>query len=191
MGEEKKIVELEQEIGRLKKQVFYDELTQVLNRRGFEKEAKLVFENISFHREKRERRADYHDLSIIFLDIDDFKKVNDIFGHQIGDEVLQEVAKVLLRTVRSNDIVARWGGEEFVVGLVGADLKVADKIAERIRVDIQNMEVAFTGNVKVPTTVSIGVVGFSNDNNLDDLIERADQAMYKGKQAGKNRVVRL
>ncbi|MDP2647860.1 MAG: GGDEF domain-containing protein [Candidatus Yanofskybacteria bacterium] len=189
MDSEIRIRELETEIDRLKKQVFYDELTQVMNRRGFEKEANPIFKNISFHQKEHERRADFHDLAIIFLDIDDFKKVNDIFGHQTGDIVLQEVAKVLVKIVRSNDIVGRWGGEELVVGLVGASLDVAGKIAERIREDIEKMEVMYS-NVKVPVTASIGVAGYSNEENLNELIDKADRAMYAAKQQGKNRVVR-
>ncbi|HYU64704.1 MAG TPA: GGDEF domain-containing protein [Candidatus Paceibacterota bacterium] len=191
MKQEKKIADLEMEIERLKKEVYYDELTQIFNRRGFQKEAEPIFKTISYTREEKKRSADSHDFTIMFIDIDDFKKINDVFGHQVGDEVLQKVAKVLTKIMRLNDIVARWGGEEFIIGLVRVGLATADRIAERIREDIKKMDIVFTGNVKVPVTASIGVVGYSHEKTLADLIDRADKAMYQAKQEGKNRVIRL
>ena len=187
---EKKIAELEQEIERLKHQVFYDELTGLLNRRGFEKETSGIFNIISFHKDNKERRAGYKDLSILFIDLDNFKQVNDIFGHQMGDEVLKKTGTVLHHSVRGNDLVGRWGGEEMVVGLVGASIDVAKRIAEEIRAAIEKMGVKLS-ETNVPTTASIGVAHYTGEQSLLDLIEKADRAMYEAKQAGKNRVVVL
>ncbi|MBX4211406.1 MAG: GGDEF domain-containing protein [Candidatus Yanofskybacteria bacterium] len=187
---EKKIEELEAEIERLKREVFYDGLTSLLNRRGFEKETSGIFEIISFHKDNKERRAGFKDLSILFIDLDNFKQVNDIFGHQMGDEVLKKTAQVLKRSVRTNDLVGRWGGEEMVVGLVGASINVAKRIAEEIRVAIEKMKIKLS-ETPIPTTASIGVAHYTEEKTLLELIEKADRAMYEAKQAGKNRVVVL
>jgi diguanylate cyclase len=187
--EEDEIQKLKDEIQRLRKLVFYDDLTGVLNRRGFEEETGRIFHMMYYKRNERERRATFAiPFSIIFLDIDDFKKLNDTYGHAFGDIALKEVAAAVRRTVRDHDILGRLGGEEFVVALSGANREVAQSVAERIRQNIENIPLAHDG-VPVTVTASIGVAARKEHGHFHDLVEEADQAMYQAKQTGKNKVV--
>ena len=185
----KDIAKLEAELERLKKLVYFDELTDVLNRRGFNEEASKAFRAVSFGRKTIERRIGFRiPFSLLFLDLDDFKKINDKYGHEAGDKVLTTVAKLIKNSLRSNDIVTRWGGEEFVAALVGCDSEAAVKVAEKLRVDIEEKEIDYKGN-KICLTSSIGVISLGNEKNLVELVDRADQAMYEAKKKGKNSVV--
>ena len=123
-------------------------------------------------------------LSLLMLDIDHFKTVNDSFGHQAGDHVLIEVASRLRRCLRGNDMVARWGGEEFVVLLRDCALPDALTLAEGIRAEIA--EVPFGAHGRL--TVSIGVAEIRDDDDLASWLGRADQALYRAKRAGRNAV---
>jgi diguanylate cyclase (GGDEF)-like protein len=123
-------------------------------------------------------------LSLLMLDIDHFKTVNDSFGHQAGDHVLIEVASRLRRSLRGNDMVARWGGEEFVVLLRDCALPDALTLAEGIRAEIA--EVPFGAHGRL--TVSIGVAEIRDDDDLASWLERADQGLYRAKRAGRNGV---
>jgi diguanylate cyclase (GGDEF)-like protein len=116
--------------------------------------------------------------------------INDRFGHKIGDLVLQKVAKVLKERLRDSDIIGRWGGEEFVIALIGCDLKSAQKVAEELRQKIEKIVLKYRKE-RTNITASLGVVSYSNEKTLFDLINKADQAMYKAKKQGKNRVVIL
>ncbi len=129
-------------------------------------------------------------LSMIICDIDNFKSVNDTYGHQQGDIILKESAKIIKKLVRNEDIAARYGGEEFAVILPSAPLSAAVEIATRIRRTIEMCE--FEGQPKpLHVTISVGVAEFlpSVDRNKTSFIERADTALYKAKRTGKNRVV--
>ncbi len=130
-------------------------------------------------------------LSIILLDIDHFKAFNDKFGHQFGDQVLQLIAKHLVDGLRGGDVAARFGGEELVGVLPGADVTLAKTIAERIRQAIANHKVTrrATGEVLTGVTVSIGVAQFVPGETLARLIARCDRALYAAKHAGRNRTV--
>lgn len=143
-----------------------DPLTKLLNRNGF-------FEQI------KEKTNGYFRGSIIFADIDNFKQVNDIFGHAKGDIVIQGVGKVMCEQIRSTDLVSRFGGEEFVIW-IDAHQEVAYEIAEKVRIAI--MEQAFD---ELKITISVGVSQMI-DYNLETAIRRADEAMYEAKRAGKN-----
>lgn len=169
--------------------MFYDELTGVLNRRGFLEEAERVFHTFYFRRNDDERRI-VHDVpfSVIFIDIDNFKNLNDTFGHAVGDKVLKSVAKVILRTVREHDIVGRMGGEEFVTALSGAETAVAHRVAERIRQRIEDLRVVGIPK-KLRVTASLGITTRKDEADIRELIDDADQAMYRAKRSGKNRVV--
>ena len=127
-------------------------------------------------------------LSCIMIDIDNFKMVNDSYGHTKGDDVLREVAQALKRTIRKSDLVARYGGEEFAILLPHTDLERAMKGAERVRKVIENLD--FTNVSKdFRVTVSAGVATFPEkglDNSLD-IIALADKALYEAKKRGKNR----
>ena len=123
-------------------------------------------------------------LSLLILDIDDFKKVNDTYGHLTGDLVLQALGALLLKTLRRNDIVARFGGEEFVVLIPHEFINSAMNIAEKVRRKIQGMR-----KVDIPPiTVSIGCATYQAGETTEHFLDRADQALYEAKHSGKNTV---
>ena len=170
------------ELKRLQKLVFYDELTGILNRRGFNEEAAKAFRAVSFRRAELERRIGFGvPFAVLFIDLDDFKKLNDVSGHKAGDLALKKVAGVLRDDLRSSDIYARWGGEEFVVALVGVGFDAARAVAEKLRRDI----------ARVGLSASIGVGVYVRQRSLAELVADADKAMYQAKKTGKNRVVVL
>ena len=153
----------------------FDSLTGIYNRRKIEDV--LMFE---LERAKRYGKP----LSILFIDIDNFKDINDTYGHRKGDQVLRRVASLIRQELRSTDYVGRFGGEEFLVILPETRPEEAVKVAERIR---RVIERADFGGVKV--TVSVGVTGYAEGESCSEIIERVDRAMYKAKMNGKNRVV--
>lgn len=124
----------------------------------------------------------HNDLSILVIDLDHFKEVNDTYGHNIGDEVLKQVSNLLLKELRNVDILCRWGGEEFVVLLPAADCDNAWLIAEKIRSAIE----AFSLEGIPGITASIGVSQIKEGDDLHEVIERADKALYSAKMAGRN-----
>jgi diguanylate cyclase (GGDEF)-like protein len=129
-------------------------------------------------------------LSLIMLDLDHFKKINDTFGHPAGDEVLIKAANVVQRTIRKEDIFARYGGEEFVVLCRGVDVSNAGVLAERLRERIAAMLVEHAGH-RIAVTVSLGVAGFPEPGaeTPPKLVAAADEALYEAKRCGRNRVV--
>ncbi|WP_455756946.1 GGDEF domain-containing protein [Sulfurimonas sp.] len=124
-------------------------------------------------------------LSIIFLDIDHFKVVNDTYGHDVGDYILIELAKILKSTIRTGDFVARWGGEEFVVTLQSTDSKTASILAEKIRKNVENYTFAKGGE----QTVSLGVTQYNQNDTQESFTKRVDDALYEAKKTGRNKVV--
>lgn len=154
----------------------HDQLTGLWNRRAFD------------HRlEEAVARIDRHEgrFSLLLIDLDHFKGVNDHYGHVVGDEVLKRFADVLHERLRQNDVDARWGGEEFAVLADGASLDNAFALAEHIRQAIED-----TPFEKPPqVTVSIGVAEFQTGDSADSLLARADDALYEAKRTGRNRVV--
>lgn len=128
-------------------------------------------------------------LSLIVLDIDHFKDVNDTFGHDAGDYVLKEMAKIIQHhTIRSEDFFARYGGEEFIVILMNSPVEKAIEVAERIRKVIEKHDFAFEGQ-KISVTISAGIATNGRDTeSWDDLFKKADQACYKSKHDGRNRI---
>lgn len=179
------------EIKRLNFLAYYDELTKVYNRRGFLENSNKIFKAVVYKRRELEKRIGYKiPLSIIFIDVDNFKKINDKYGHNIGDKVLMKVAKTLKSRLRDYDIIGRLGGEEFVIALIGCDLNSAQKIAEDLRQKIEKIKIKTKKGI-FNITASFGVVTYDNEKNLQELINKADKAMYKAKKEGKNRVVIL
>jgi diguanylate cyclase (GGDEF)-like protein len=127
-------------------------------------------------------------LSLLFIDIDDFKMINDRHGHMVGDSVLKNVARHILSSIRDNDLAFRYGGEEFAVILPSTDHAVAYQVAERVREDIAS-SVFEKGTLNIIVTVSIGISVYPEDaDSIRDLISTADKALYKAKQSGKNKV---
>ncbi len=156
-----------------------DQLTGVANRRALYEAAE-----IEFSRHARKPRA----ISLLLLDIDHFKQVNDTCGHPFGDQVIRNLATVLLKSVRTIDIVARIGGEEFVVLLPSTDMTMAVRIAERIRSNVAEERMNF-GQHAIDYRVSIGVASVTGDiNGIDDLLTVADSALYDAKRGGRDRV---
>ncbi|MEA1955639.1 MAG: diguanylate cyclase [Campylobacterota bacterium] len=124
----------------------------------------------------------HNKMSIILLDIDFFKKVNDTYGHNVGDQVLIQISHTLLRTLRNIDIVCRWGGEEFIVLLPTAELEMAITIAEKIRKYIESLNIDIAGQV----TASFGISEVKEGETMEDVINRADRALYIAKESGRN-----
>jgi diguanylate cyclase (GGDEF)-like protein len=125
--------------------------------------------------------------SIVMIDVDHFKKFNDTYGHQVGDLVLKEVAVALNNSVRSSDIVARYGGEEMIILLKGSAMNNALVIAEKIRSNVENRVIKQQDKV-YRVTISVGVSEFHLSDSLEKLIKRADEGLYKAKESGRNRV---
>ena len=143
--------------------------------------------------EKEWMRSQRHgySLSIIMADVDDFKKINDSFGHQEGDTVLKRIAESLSKCLRKNDYLARYGGEEFLFVLPQTNLNDACLAAERFRSACERLSISFNGNHKMSISISCGVAASlpgKRGDNIDILIQRADQALYDAKNSGKNRV---
>lgn len=175
---EARIRELESELEKTSTLVRYDQLTGALNRRGLEE----MFE-------KEKARADRHDapFCVSLLDIDNFKKLNDSFGHNVGDEALIHLAKVCRDTLRPQDTVARYGGEEFIILLPETGLEDATVALTRLQRELTR-RFFMHNNEKVLITFSAGVTEMLADDNQTTVIKRADEAMYKAKKSGKNRV---
>jgi diguanylate cyclase (GGDEF)-like protein len=123
------------------------------------------------------------------LDLDDFKSVNDRYGHAIGDLVLMQVGEVLAKSIRRGDILARWGGEEFILLLPETDLDAAAEFAERIRTAIVQLLIA-RDDIRLQVTASFGVGQLVADQDLNGLIHRVDKLLYLAKGAGRNRVMK-
>lgn len=158
-----------------------DPLTNVYNRRHFNETLELEI--------KRCRRYK-HTLSLMLIDIDHFKRVNDTYGHGVGDDVLRTLCRVCVYYLRTNDIFARYGGEEFVLMCPETDLPGAEHVAERLRCLISEEAVSAENGEDVNVTVSIGVVSLTEqDESIQDLYTRADKALYAAKDAGRDRVV--
>ena len=158
-----------------------DYLTKLYNRRAFEDISEPIF-----HLARREKEK----FSIVMLDIDDFKKVNDTYGHKVGDDVLVSLSQTLIDLSRESDVVCRYGGEEFILLLPKTDAKGAFFIAQKIRKTVAALRISCDSNKNVHFTVSFGVseVDLEEDKDIEVVIKRADDALYESKRKGKNRV---
>lgn len=157
-----------------------DSLTGIHNRRYFD-----VRFNEEFSRSKRSGQ----DLSLLMMDIDNFKLVNDRYGHQYGDLVLKEIATTCNSITRSCDIFARYGGEEFCILLPDSGLSGAEIFAERVRASIELMKVSYNEEIDIQVTVSIGIAVYNPKvGRAEQLLDGADNAMYQSKNNGKNQV---
>lgn len=163
---------------RLERMATTDKLTGGMNRQAFD---------YFFKRLRATRFTHPKPMSILILDIDHFKRVNDAYGHGVGDLVLQNIAQLLLQAIRSSDQACRWGGEEFVVLLDDCSLENALQRADILRRAVEIAEVSYQKE-KIHITISVGVTQYRENENLDTFINRADIALYRAKQLGRNRV---
>jgi diguanylate cyclase (GGDEF)-like protein/PAS domain S-box-containing protein len=169
---------LEENIAKAEHNAAYDVLTETYNRRMFEE---------IFAKEMNRAQRYSLSLSIVLLDIDDFKLFNDEYGHKTGDEVLCAIADILKNNIRESDTLARWGGEEFVILFPNIPLKETAEKADMIRKKICNS--LFAGDLKV--TCSFGVTSYEEGDDMDAVFVRADNALYRAKELNKNNVQSL
>ena len=174
---EAQLLEVQKE---LQEQAHKDYLTGLYNRRYFAELAQNYME--LFHRERKEA-------CIMMIDIDFFKKINDTYGHAEGDKVIKRLVEALVEHTRHSDIIARFGGEEFVVLLPSTGIKNALRLAQKIRKGVEALEVISDTNELIKFTISIGVAEINlDDKNIESSIKRSDDALYKAKNSGRNRV---
>jgi diguanylate cyclase (GGDEF)-like protein/PAS domain S-box-containing protein len=167
-----------QKIEELERMAYLDPLTHLPNRRYVETHLQARLDEC--------RRYGWP-FGILYIDIDNFKTVNDAHGHDAGDEVLKTVAKTLHHATRSFDVVGRWGGEEFLAVLVAVDAGKLRIIGERFRALVENSECRY-GGVAIRVTISLGGVLFSPGDTLDSIVRRADELLYRSKEIGRNRL---
>ena len=163
---------IEQE--QLRRLATIDELTGVLNRRGLEQALGDLEEQA-------------HGMTLVLVDVDHFKRINDRFGHDRGDEVLRRVAAVVAANLRGSDVFGRWGGEEFLIACQGTRIRDATRLAEKLRERVQQSEISGSGG-RIAVTASFGVALTPPGGATADALKRADEALYRAKEAGRNRV---
>ncbi|MEN6461131.1 MAG: diguanylate cyclase [Syntrophomonas sp.] len=161
---------------KLEKMATTDILTGAYNRRKFEDDLNLII--------NKKKKQDIQ-FSLILFDIDHFKIINDLFGHKIGDLVLQRISELVLGNIRTTDRLFRWGGEEFIIILPEANLESAKIVAGKIRNIIQNEDFGINKRI----TISLGVGEYIANENTDQIISRLDKVLYQAKRQGRNRVV--
>jgi len=186
------IAALERKIESLRRELVTDELTQILNRRGLMESLDILHREVAFQLENPEKRRNLviKHFSVLFLDIDHFHDINTRYGHDGGDAALRLIAQTIKSRLRGIDVVGRYGGEEIVVGLVGADRTDSQNIAEQLRETVAATDiVALSTGKTFRLTVSIGVAVLEAGLSLDQLLKNADKALYKAKHTGRNRVV--
>ncbi len=170
----REVLDLEKENEQLSADANNDTLTELLNRRGF---LPLL--------EELMKEGEEHHFCIAFLDIDNFKKVNDTFGHDCGDEVLRHISRLIRKELHGFD-VCRWGGEEIIILLNDTNLRIARQKMEAVRNSVASTPTVFF-NMRVPVTITIGLVeNTATFKKPNDIIQAADERMYYGKQHGKN-----
>jgi diguanylate cyclase (GGDEF)-like protein len=183
-----KIAELESKVHTLENELIHDKLTSAKTRGYFEEKSKEYLDFAGKVRDgKRREWAGFRDISFLFFDIDHFKKINDTYGHDVGDMVLKEFAQTVKNSLRVGDIFARWGGEEFVVILLGSNEVDSKLKADEIRKKVESM--VFDDPKELKVTVSVGVAEFNDGITFENLIKNADNALYKAKETGRNKVV--
>lgn len=172
---------LEETKKKLKVLASIDSMTKLFNRRYFIEISKSILDIA-----KRNKT----DTAIIMLDIDKFKKINDTYGHKVGDNVIIALASILREQSRKSDIISRWGGEEFVMLLSNTNTDGALVISEKIRKAIEDLRINVKDAQELKFTVSIGISKVAYENNIDieDSINQADEALYEAKKSGRNKV---
>jgi diguanylate cyclase len=176
-----RVTRLKDSMADLKRETTTDLLTGLFNRKAF---------NVRLRRAVSEAKADGSPVSVLMLDVDHFKRVNDTYGHQTGDLVLRLIGRLLSDSVKGRDTSARYGGEEFVVLLPGTDLKGGVALADQIRLSLDDKHLVKKRSTDEfgKITVSIGVAQVQPKDTAASLLDRADAAMYRAKQLGRNQV---
>lgn len=183
-----RISELEKKVILLETSNNHDKLTSLKTRGYFEEKSKVFLKNTEkIKKDGRREWTGFKDISFLFFDIDHFKKINDTYGHAVGDIVLQKVAEILRKNLRVGDIVARWGGEEFVAILLGSHEKESEVKAEELRKKVEHLVLDDPKELKI--TISIGVAEFEEGKTFEDMVKHADEALYRAKETGRNKVV--
>lgn len=154
----------------------FDTLTKLPNRRTF---------NLNFQKALHLYKRDNISRSVIFFDIDNFKLINDTYGHLVGDTVLKRIATILNIQIRNSDYISRWGGEEFLILLQDSSLENTFEVAQKLRMTFEN-DIELHDLIKGGVTASFGVTTFQADDTLEKIVTRADEALYKAKYKGKN-----
>ncbi len=172
------ITQIKQKSNLLEYQANHDQLTGLYNRQKF---------NDIFTKEMRRCKRYSSFLSVILFDIDNFKTVNDNYGHEAGDDVLRKIANIISVNLRETDSLVRWGGEEFIVLLPETDLQTASSVAEKL---LESLSVLTFNFMPEKITASFGVATLNETDSESSLISRADEMLYKAKRNGKNRVVK-
>ena len=165
---------------RIRKQVYTDDLSGMGNRRAFYRQGEA---------EIKLAKLDKKPIAALMIDIDRFKKINDQFGHALGDKAIKKLAKVILEIIRDHDVQGRIGGEEFAILTPNTNLKGAEDLAQRIRLAVEAIEL-MSGKQPIKLTISIGIAAFDmGEDCLDSLMARADEGLYQAKYLGRNQVV--
>jgi len=177
----KLIEDLERSREEMRLMAITDPMTKLYNRRYFSEISEDIFSLA---------KRNGHNLGVIMLDIDKFKRVNDTYGHQVGDEVIISLANVIVTHIRQSDTACRYGGEEFVILLPETDINGVRNVAEKIRRAVEESKMELPDGVELKYTVSLGITeaDFEKDRNVEKVIGRADEALYDAKESGRNRV---
>lgn len=157
----------------------YDQLTKLMNRHSFTKKIALVLALTKRNKQK---------VSLAFIDIDNFKNINDTYGHKVGDKVLEKVSFIMKSSIRESDLIARWGGEEFIIAFTNCELNDSKILLEKITNSIYN-DFTINNILSKSVTISVGLTSFKSSDTLDSLVNRADEGMYKAKSLGKNQII--
>jgi len=180
---EDEVARLNHEIEKLRGEALIDAMSSLLNRRGFEREIERIERDLRTHGGERT-------VSLIMLDIDCFKRVNDTYGHPLGDRVIAEVGRAIADCTGDLGVAARYGGEEFAVLLHSHPCDIAEQLAEKIRERVEHGKIQRrAGETPIDSiTISAGVAQLQDKEGMHGLIERADEALYVSKREGRNRV---
>jgi diguanylate cyclase len=176
---EQRVERLERELAQLSDRLHEDQLTELLNRRGLDKQF-----DVELARAARSGQP----LSVCLIDIDDFKRINDTYGHQAGDRVLVHLSRLMRNSVRPADVVARYGGEEFVILLPATQAPEAEVVMARVQRELTR-HFFLHNNERVLVTFSAGVAEAAHGEIAAMVLQRADEALYLAKERGKNRVM--
>ena len=173
--------DLQQELEKSVDLAIKDSLTGLFNRRYFD---------IHIDQLINKSRKSNKPLCLLMIDIDNFKKINDSYGHQCGDHALKDLADILKTSVRVTDLVSRYGGDEFSILISNVEIDMCNKIADIIRQKVENFVFNIGDNQTIKSTISVGVVQYNNKESAQEFISRGDKALYKSKNTGRNKVIR-